>query len=187
MLLHQDMPWCGPDTPSLNVCVQILLNCDLDSMSAGLELCILACNVRPPWPNGQGVGLLIRRLRVRVPQGVILCCIAICNFGTQQFASSPLLFLLRLPFQHRLLVSATALVFILCHIGEKPAPAKTCETHCRPFRGTCQSLFAKPIIRRHMPIIVHQGMSHFARVVKGVDLRSTAGNCAWVRTPQVTF
>ena len=26
----------------------------------------------PPWPNGQGVGLLIRRLRVRVPQGVLL-------------------------------------------------------------------------------------------------------------------
>ena len=25
---------------------------------------------KPPWPNGQGVGLLIRRLRVRVPQGV---------------------------------------------------------------------------------------------------------------------
>ena len=27
-------------------------------------------STRPPWPNGQGVGLLIRRLRVRVPQGV---------------------------------------------------------------------------------------------------------------------
>ena len=27
----------------------------------------------------------------------------------------------------------------------------------------------------------------FARVVKGVDLRSTAGNCAWVRTPQLTY
>ena len=26
-----------------------------------------------PWPNGQGVGLLIRRLRVRVPQGVHAC------------------------------------------------------------------------------------------------------------------
>ena len=25
----------------------------------------------PPWPNGLGVGLLIRRLRVRVPQGVL--------------------------------------------------------------------------------------------------------------------
>ena len=25
---------------------------------------------RPPWPNGQGVGPLIRRLWVRVPQGV---------------------------------------------------------------------------------------------------------------------
>ena len=28
-------------------------------------------HVRPPWPNGQGVGPLIRRLRVRVPQGVL--------------------------------------------------------------------------------------------------------------------
>ena len=28
--------------------------------------------------------------------------------------------------------------------------------------------------------------SQFARVVKGVDLRSTTGNCAWVRTPQLT-
>ena len=39
----------------------------------------------PPWPNGQGVGFLIRRLRVRVPQGVRLilprsvweCCVAL--------------------------------------------------------------------------------------------------------------
>ena len=28
--------------------------------------------------------------------------------------------------------------------------------------------------------------SQFARVVKGVDLRSTEGNFAWVRTPQLT-
>ena len=28
--------------------------------------------------------------------------------------------------------------------------------------------------------------SQFARVVKGVDLRSTADNCAWARTPQLT-
>ena len=28
--------------------------------------------------------------------------------------------------------------------------------------------------------------SQFARVVKGVDLRSTARKCAWVRTPQLT-
>ena len=27
----------------------------------------------------------------------------------------------------------------------------------------------------------------FARVVKGVDLRSTAAHCAWVRTPQLTL
>ena len=28
--------------------------------------------------------------------------------------------------------------------------------------------------------------SQFARVVKGVDLRSTGGNSAWVRAPQLT-
>ena len=28
-------------------------------------------SIVPPWPNGQGVGLLIRRFRVRVPQGVL--------------------------------------------------------------------------------------------------------------------
>ena len=28
----------------------------------------------PPWPNGQGVGLLIRRLWVQVPQGVYAVC-----------------------------------------------------------------------------------------------------------------
>ena len=30
-------------------------------------------------------------------------------------------------------------------------------------------------------------VGQFARVAKGVDLRSTAGNCAWARTPQLTF
>ena len=36
----------------------------------------------PPWPNGQGVGLLIRRLRVRVPQGVYLClCVVLYVVG----------------------------------------------------------------------------------------------------------
>ena len=34
----------------------------------------------PPWPNGQGVGLLIRRLRVRVPQGVYYI---VSNFVTR--------------------------------------------------------------------------------------------------------
>ena len=33
----------------------------------------------------------------------------------------------------------------------------------------------------------HVNRSKFARVVKGVDLRSTAGNCAWVRTPQLAI
>lgn len=30
-------------------------------------------------------------------------------------------------------------------------------------------------------------ISQFARVVKGVDLRSTAGACTWVRIPQLAY
>ena len=33
--------------------------------------------------------------------------------------------------------------------------------------------------------VVENTRSKVARVVTGVDLRSTAGNCAWVRTPQL--
>ena len=34
----------------------------------------------PPWPNGQGVGPLIRRLRVQVPQGVIFVAPGCCGY-----------------------------------------------------------------------------------------------------------
>ena len=37
----------------------------------------------PPWPNGQGVGLLIRRLRVRVPQGVFVLLVFHTNARRQ--------------------------------------------------------------------------------------------------------
>jgi hypothetical protein len=40
----------------------------------------------PPWPNGQGVGLLIRRLRVRVPQGVSCHHTGIKCGGQRNFA-----------------------------------------------------------------------------------------------------
>ena len=43
------------------------------------DQCCLSQHIRPPWPNGQGVGLLIRRLRVRVPQGVIFVAIDMTN------------------------------------------------------------------------------------------------------------
>ena len=32
--------------------------------------CLIHAQYVPPWPNGQGVGPLIRRLRAQVPQGV---------------------------------------------------------------------------------------------------------------------
>ena len=47
----------------------------VESLSSGagasswIRTCELGCQV-PPWPNGQGVGPLIRRLRAQVPQGV---------------------------------------------------------------------------------------------------------------------
>ena len=44
------------------------------------------------------------------------------------------------------------------------------------------------IIKREPPLAAACDLAcyycQFARVVKGVDLRSTAGNCAWVRTPR---
>ena len=50
------------------------INCITISLTR-MDVEICQCPVsshKPPWPNGQGVGLLIRRLRVRVPQGVHL-------------------------------------------------------------------------------------------------------------------
>ena len=40
--------------------------------------------------------------------------------------------------------------------------------------------------RTHDGSMIAKLRCQFARVVKGVDLRSTAGNCAWARTPQLT-
>ena len=39
----------------------------------------------------------------------------------------------------------------------------------------------KDILRRSV-----SASGQFARVVRGVDLRSTTGNCAWARSPQLT-
>ena len=41
-----------------------------------------------------------------------------------------------------------------------------------------------PFLFAHLKTAHH---SQSARVVKGVDLRSTAGNCAWVQTPWLTL
>ena len=45
-------------------------SCDINSMPEVNDLIAYLPAHLPPWPNGQGVGLLIRRLRVQVPQGV---------------------------------------------------------------------------------------------------------------------
>ena len=44
------------------------------------------------------------------------------------------------------------------------------------------TLKTSPISQCHQQWLL-AGSSQFARVVKGVDLRSTARKCAWVRTP----
>ena len=63
------------------------------------------------------------------------------------------------------------------------------ELAVTPMWTECVSVkvFVGRISKSYNRTTAHEGTSHFARVVKGVDLRSTAGNCAWVRTPQVTF
>ena len=54
------------------------------------------------------------------------------------------------------------------------------------FVGCAQSTYLTAKCQRgHCKPFLVAG-SQFARVVKGVDLRSTARKCAWVRTPQLT-
>ena len=82
---------CQPPTPTqcfsiiLNLphLVNIILNllhfsCNRKFSPAHMEGCerknvLFQLPHKPPWPNGQGVGLLIRRLWVRVPQEVLFC------------------------------------------------------------------------------------------------------------------
>lgn len=52
--------------------------------------------------------------------------------------------------------------------------------------GESQSRTCLCEIRRYSKA-TDKDICQFARVVKGVDLRSTAGHCAWVRTPQLTL
>ena len=80
--------WLKAACPSQPGCSEIALlphsqrSCRRQVTASGLEprggrrRCLARPNqnsahgYKPPWPNGQGVGLLVRRLRVRVPQGV---------------------------------------------------------------------------------------------------------------------
>ena len=57
------------------------------------------------------------------------------------------------------------------------------ETHTHTF----VECFAQVSCVRAVTAEILLSKSQFARVVKGVDLRSTAGNCAWAQTPQLTF
>ena len=79
-------------------------------------------------------------------------------------------------------------------------PAKSRDSKpCKPFAGRQASAVPPPFetkqsiatSRNYAIVNVHRRSvrvypCQFARVAKGVDLRSTAGNCAWVRTPQLT-
>lgn len=146
---------------------------------------------QPPWPNGQGVGLLIRRLRVRVPQGVIFCAAwqsATSALNGLHSALNPGACSVR-AIQHRIMCveqfmsirfQIMCIVFVWLYSGcwfRSWQPSKRHHTQVKR-KADRPAKHANHCSCKQ---------SHFARVVKGVDLRSTAGNCAWVRTPQVTF
>ena len=52
--------------------------------------------------------------------------------------------------------------------------------------NSCASISANNKFGRHMCWSSEQERQ-FAQVAEGVDLRSAAGNCAWVRSPQLTY
>ena len=64
-----------------------------------------------------------------------------------------------------------ALVF-----GTKDCRFESCQGHALRIAATLQ---------RRLCLQGPRFQCQFARVVKGLDLRSNAGNCAWVRTPQL--
>ena len=65
-----------------------------------------------------------------------------------------------------------------------PRLQNTPRIRCQLFLVTPEHAFSPKSSCRIGSIHIH---GQFARVVKGVDLRSTAGNCTWVRTPQLTL
>ena len=71
-------------------------------------------------------------------------------------------------------------------------PQRTATYTCLPTRAAaCVPSLAggahRSTYARHRATLGCKTMRQFARVVKGVDLRSTGGNSAWVRTPQLTY
>ena len=71
----------------------------------------------------------------------------------------------------------------------------TARTQCRCLPRTCKPQLQTKLTMTQcshtsrtciVAVSSYTTERQFARVAKGVDLRSTAGNCAWVRTPQLT-
>ena len=83
----------------------------------------------PPWPNGQGVGLLIRRLRVRVPQGVLI------KYGLHSELSTPCVSIQPSAFQTKRHRGDSN------PCGQSPMDFEsislTARTQCRYKHGTC--------------------------------------------------
>jgi hypothetical protein len=61
-------------------------------------------------------------------------------------------------------------------VGTKDCRLESCQGHALRIAASL-----RPRVCLQGPRLPCQ----FARVVKGLDLRSNAGNCAWVRTPQL--
>ena len=76
-----------------------------------------------------------------------------------------------------------------CHAWRGHRPAAR-SAHTAPDHGRAHAEGLCHHDRAHAPhgavMAADFVISQFARVVKGVDLRSTAGNCAWAQTPQLT-
>ena len=68
-------------------------------------------------------------------------------------------------------------------------PVVKCPRHPVAPRARCTVRCGGGAGRFNLYVCCRSVMQHsqFARVAKGVDLRSTAGNCAWARTPQLTY
>ena len=103
-----------------------------------IRLSSMSPEAKPPWPNGQGVGPLIRRLRVRVPQEVHMswsCAFLSCSQGSIDPLVEPSMYI----YEHILDICTLDVVHVCVDV-----PPRDKE------QGMCIAWYVRRLMRLHL-------------------------------------
>ena len=95
-------------------------------------------SAKAPWPNGEGVGPLIRRLRARDPQGLFM---SLCRKGFEPVPAAPR------PRNAWGVHACTACACMRARRGGVPAAAHACVRACKCMRPVCAHVCARACAR----------------------------------------